>query len=145
MKNIDNKRFRNHQYPRRGEIYYVTDPNAKDGKYSSFGAEMHSNRFAVIVSSNVQNKNSDVVQIIYLTTSRNKKPCIYHVDVSRGDIFAVALCEQVTSVDKSRILEYKAYLKAEKMKEVTEAIMHTLGIIKSIPTRHTRDRMPICI
>jgi len=112
--------YNNKKYPRRGEIYYV-----KKGNSTTTGSEIWSNRHAVIVSNNKINRYSDVVQVIYITT-QHKSNSPMHVDISTASLNRIALCEQITPVDKSRIVEYKGYLSASQMKEISKACAYTV-------------------
>lgn len=46
---------------KRGDIFYVMKGN-------NCGSEMEAGRPAIIVSNNLNNNNSDIVEIVYLTT-----------------------------------------------------------------------------
>ena len=118
--------YHNHKYPRRGEIYYIAKKNSL-----TTGSEIWSNRHAVIVSSNRMNKYSQVVQVVYITT-QDKDRTFTHVDISTKTINKTVLCEQVTPVDKSRIIEYKGCLTAKQMADIDKAISWNLGLLKSV-------------
>ena len=55
---------------KRGDIFYITD----DPNRPAIGAEIWSDRPAIIVSNNVLNRTSKAIQIVYLSTSEKKKP-----------------------------------------------------------------------
>lgn len=116
--------FRNNKYPRRGEIYYIRKLESR-----TTGSEIWSNRHAIIVSANHINKYSQVVQVVYITTTE-KSDTPTHVDISTSTINRTALCEQITPVDKSRIAEYKGTLNAGQMKKIDKAIAWNLGILR---------------
>lgn len=114
--------FPNDKYPRRGEIYYI-----KKGNSLSTGSETWSNRHAIIVSANHINKFSNVVQVVYITTQiKNDQPT--HVDISTRRINRTAMCEQITPVDKSRIVEYKGCLTASQMRKIDIAMSMNLNL-----------------
>lgn len=120
--------FRNNKYPRRGEIYYI-----KKCESRTTGSEIWSNRHAVIVSANHINKYSQVVQVVYITTT-DKSDSPVHVDISTNFLSRTALCEQITPVDKSRIAEYKGSLTPCQMKKIDKAMAWNLGILRKITT-----------
>ena len=60
----------------RGEIYWVKCAAAR-------GGEMRKDRPALIVSNELCNKHSPVVEMVYLTT-KEKKPLPTHVETYRG-------------------------------------------------------------
>lgn len=114
--------YNNQKYPRRGEIYYI-----KKGNSISTGSETWSNRHAIIVSSNHMNKYSNVVQVVYITTQdKSEQPT--HVDISTKKLNRVALCEQITPIDKSRIVEYKGCLSRAQMQQIDNALAWNLNL-----------------
>lgn len=114
--------YYNGLYPKRGEIYYIKKSNT-----TCTGSETWSDRHAVIVSVNSFNRYSSVVQVVYITTKpKSKSPT--HVDISTKTTQRIALCEQVTPVDKSRIVEHKGFVSPEQMKLIDKAIGYNLGI-----------------
>lgn len=122
------KIFRNGHYPRRGEIYYITEGNSMPT-----GSEIWPNRHALIVSANHINKFSNVVQVVYITT-RNKTNSPVHVDISTPALHRTILCEQITPIDKSRIIEYKGKLSEAQMKKVDKSLLWTLNLFPYIRT-----------
>ena len=116
--------FHNKHYPKRGEIYYI-----KKGNTTPTGSEMWPDRHALIVSANHTNKNSNVVQVVYITTrSKSKNPL--HIDVSNKNVHRIVLCEQITPVDKNRIVEYKGRLSDKQMKQVDKALAWNLNLFR---------------
>ena len=80
----------------------------------------------MIVSNDVCNDVSPVIEAIFLT-SRKKHPLPTHVNV-QCELYSTALCEQITSVDKTRLLEYVGRASPEEMQQMDEAIKVSLGI-----------------
>lgn len=80
----------------------------------------------MIVSNNVCNDVSPVIEVIFLT-SRKKHPLPTHVNV-QCELYSTALCEQITSVDKTRLLDYVGRASPEEMQQIDEAIKISLGI-----------------
>ena len=80
----------------------------------------------MIVSNDVCNDVSPVIEVIFLT-SRKKHPLPTHVNV-QCELYSTALCEQITSVDKSRLLDYVGRASPEEMQQIDEAIKISLGI-----------------
>lgn len=107
-------------FPRKGELYYVSAAE-------STGSEIRGNRHAVIVSSDKLNKNSGVVMVVYVTT-KNKSASRFHVDISTKQTHRVALCEQVFTVDKSRLCEYKGCIAPFHQENIDEALAYTLSL-----------------
>lgn len=105
----------------RGEVYYVLpDGNEVD-------SEQHSGRPAIIVSNNQNNKNAATVEIVYLTT-REKRAMLTHVYISTAQLPSTAICEQIFTVDKTRLGSYSGKLTEREMKDVELAMMVSLGL-----------------
>ena len=102
---------------RRGEIYYIKNENA-------VGCEQRGIRPAVIVSNNVGNKYSPVLLVVYFTTQR-KKYLPTHVYVKgHGN----ALCEQIFTIDKTRLLQKKGECSSSDMERINKALRISLGM-----------------
>lgn len=106
----------------RGDIFYV---NGSSGKIH--GSEQKQNRPAVIVSNEKANQFSSVIEVVFLTSAEKAKWLPTHVDVI-CQIPSVALCEQITSISKSRLGEFVRTCTDAEMKKIDEALMVSLGI-----------------
>lgn len=104
----------------RGQIYYVYP---KD--YT--GCEQGGGRPAVIVSNDVGNEYSKVVEVVFLTT-REKKPLPTHAAINSAKYPSTALCEQIDSVDKERIGGYINEITQAELKNIEKALLVSLGI-----------------
>lgn len=81
---------------KRGEIYYVRSD------YSEVGHEVWSGRPAIVVSNNDLNQTRSCVEVVYLTTrQKTDSPC--HVTIHATGKQSIALCEQISTVDKTRL------------------------------------------
>lgn len=81
---------------KRGEIYYI------ESTYREIGSEQRGGRPAVIVSNDKNNENSEVVEVVYMTTKpKNDLPT--HVFIRSALSPSTVLCEQVNSVSTKRI------------------------------------------
>lgn len=105
----------------RGEVYYVY-PN-----YAETGSEQWSGRPAVIVSADVINRHSACVEVVYLTT-RPKTDYPTHVLVNATGRQSTAICEQITSVDKSRLNDCYGKCTPKEMSAIDDALRISLGI-----------------
>lgn len=115
----------------RGDIWMV----AEDPLRPPVGTELWSNRPAIIVSNNVTGNHSGFVQIVYLTTSARKRSGPTHImvpapmtgrDQTRTE--AMALCEQIHTVDVSRLRKPLGALSRNRMHEIDQALALTLSI-----------------
>lgn len=107
----------------RGQIYYI----AGDAEHKPVGCEMWPERPGVIVSSEVGNTYSQIVQVVYLTT-KPKRLSPIHVPVRVNQRPSLALCEQIHTVDKSRLRQLMHTLSEEEMGEIDAALQVSLGI-----------------
>lgn len=104
----------------RGDVFYVN-------RSETIGSEQRSGRPAIIVSNPECNEHSPVVEVVYLTC-QYKKPMPTHVRIESIGRRSTALCEQITSVDVSRLGDYKGHLTEKEMEQVDVALMQSLGI-----------------
>lgn len=108
--------------PARGEIYYIAQ-----GQSLAIGSEQRPDRPGIIVSNDNNNKFSRTVEVIYLTT-QPKHDLPVHVEVEATGRTSTALCEQIHTVDMSRLGNYCGACSAEEMHDIDEALMLSLGV-----------------
>ena len=94
----------------RGDIFYVNPSE-------TVGSEQRSGRPAIIVSNPLCNEHSPVVEVVYLTC-QYKKPMPTHVRIESAGKRSTALCEQISSVDVSRLGDFKGHLTDREMAQV---------------------------
>lgn len=87
-------------------------------------------RPVIVVSNNMVNNFSPVINVIPLTTQK-KKPLPVHVDLSGFGLEkdSIAIVEQVLSIDKISLVRKLGTLSGtEKMQEVVSALKIQLGV-----------------
>lgn len=112
---------------RRGQIWIVHENTDNP----AVGTELWSNRPAVIVSNDVNNRRSGFVEIVYLTTSTRKRSSPMHIQLGsplQDGKQSMALCEQVHTVDVSRLHRRKGVLGHNVMAQIGEALAISLDI-----------------
>lgn len=120
---------------RRGEIYYVAP------SYAETGTEIWSGRPAVIVSSDELNACRNCVEMVYLTT-RPKEDSPFHVTVHATGKQSTALCEQISSVDKSRLSAQYVRCTPKEMEAIDKALLASLGLdAPRVPATIDLDKM----
>ena len=102
---------------KRGEIYYIENDNAT-------GCEQRGIRPAVIVGNDIGNKYSPVLLVVYFTR-QHKKALPTHVYV-RGH--GTALCEQIFTIDRTRLLQKKGECTNSDMERINKALYISLGL-----------------
>lgn len=118
---------------RRGDVFFVErDPN------SEIGAEQRAGRPAIVVSANMLNTSSDVVQMVYLTT-RPKSDLPTHATIRSTGILSTAVCEQVHAVDVSRLGDWKCRCTQTEMEAVDQALRIGLGLEIEETVHDTKD------
>jgi mRNA interferase MazF len=118
---------------RRGDIWMVlADPSTP-----AVGNEIWSNRPAVIVSNNVLNARSGFAQVVYLSTATRKRSGPTHVELPapEGTGTAMALCEQVHSVDASRLRRKMGVVPEDRIRDVDAALALSMSIGRN-PNTH---------
>lgn len=106
---------------KRGEIYYI------ESTYRETGSEQRGGRPAGIVSNDKNNENSEVVEVVYMTTKpKNDLPT--HVFIRSALSPSTVLCEQVNSVSVKRIGTLIGKLTKSELAAVDSALAISLGI-----------------
>lgn len=106
---------------KRGEIFYISRGGAITGH------EQFSDRPAVVVSNDMNNENSGVIEVVYLTT-QPKTDLPTHVTVRSTGRMSTALCEQVTSVSTDRVNNYIGQCSDKEMENIDIALMISLNL-----------------
>ncbi len=113
---------------KRGEMFYISRGGA-----SYNGSEKHSDRPAVVVSNNKNNENSNVVEIVYMTT-QPKTDLPTHVTVRSTGRPSTVLCEQVYSVSTERVGTYIGECTDKEMENIDIALMISLQLDGNMKT-----------
>lgn len=109
----------------RGDIYHILPEEYETG------SEQHSGRPAIIVSNEANNKFAPTLEIVYLTT-KEKKNLPTHVSIEAARFRSTALCEQICTVDKTRVGDYIDKLSKYEVEDIDAAIIISLGLEKSV-------------
>lgn len=107
----------------KGDIFHI-----KSGDTNPIGDEQWSDRPAVVVSNDIANKHSGVITIVYLKTDRHRRVRPTQVPVKSCGKDALALCEQVFTVDKSRVAQYMGHISEDELKLIESALLVQFGI-----------------
>lgn len=111
----------NNRVFRRGDIYYVNKAGV------TTGSDQMPGRPAIIVSNDMCNTYSSTIEVVYLTT-QPKSDLPTHVTIRSTSRQSTALCEQIYTVDVSRIGEFVSVCTDSEMESVDTALMISLGI-----------------
>lgn len=118
----------------RGDIFYIR----KHG--GIVGSEQTPGRPAVVVSNEKNNKHSPTVEIVYCTTK--PKECLStHCTIRSTTVTSTVLCEQITTVDKTRIGDYIGTCTDDEMARIDTAMRISLALEMNIGnTIHSRKK-----
>lgn len=106
---------------KRGEIYYISW-----GGYNT-GSEQQADRPGVIVSNDKNNKNSQTLEVVYLTTQpKNELPT--HCTIRSTGRVSTVLCEQIHTVAVERIGKYIGVCTAQEMQNIDIGLMISIGL-----------------
>lgn len=114
---------------KRGEMFYIS--RGRGVSYN--GSEQHSDRPAVVVSNDKNNENSNVVEVVYMTT-QPKTDLPTHVTVRSTGRPSTVLCEQVYSVSTERIGTYIGECSDKEMENIDIALMISLQLDGNMKT-----------
>jgi mRNA interferase MazF len=111
-------------FPRRGEIYWADLPEGD-------GSAQAGTRPVVVVSNDVNNQHSPVVVVAALTRTIPAKQYPQNVHLPAGAPLQDAgtiLCNQLFTLDKSDLREYRATLDANQIPRLDAALATALGL-----------------
>jgi mRNA interferase MazF len=110
---------------RRGEIYYV---DWSPGR----GSEQTGTRPALIVQNDVGNQFSPTTVVATVSTQQ-RRSYPFHVAISAEEsglpLHSVVKCEQLQTIDQTRLGPLLGSLTSDKMAEVDAALHQSLGLI----------------
>ena len=107
---------------KRGEVYYIHKQDV-----TTEGYEQDAGRPAVIVSNNIGNTHSSIVEICWLTTKpKNDLPT--HVSIRSTPRTSIVLCEQITTIDTCGLGDYMCTLSDAEMAQIDIALAISLGL-----------------
>lgn len=106
---------------KRGEVWRVClDPTV--------GSEIRKTRPAVILTVDALNKARKTVVVVPLSTSAQPRPPIVVATPSSGPD-AVAVCDQLRSVDKTRLVSLIGSLSPADVRAVGQGVRQVLGLL----------------
>lgn len=116
--------------PKRGEVYFIRIPAG-----TTVAREIRYSRPGVIVSTDELNSDSYTVNVVFLSTAaaeRHDIPADRHPLVTANKLSA-AICEQVSTVDVSRLGARICCLTEREMERIDNALLHCLGLYLAVP------------
>ena len=117
---------------KRGDIFYIS-------RQPVVGHEVFTGRPGIIVSNDVNNRNSEVVEVVFLTTAP-KASLPTHVKILSAKAPSIALCEQITSVSTDRIGDLYGHCTEDEMRQINEAVMCSLNLNNDVVSQSAEER-----
>lgn len=111
---------------RQGDVWFVEAAPVPGG--GTVGNEIWSGRPGIVVSNDVINERSGVVQIVYLTSHKRRYANVTHVPVYANHQKNIAVCNQVTNVDTSRLTNHLGRITQNELQEIQNGISFSLGL-----------------
>lgn len=111
--------------PKRGEVYFIRIPAG-----TTVAHEIRYSRPGVIVSTDELNSDSYTFNVVFLSTAaaeRHDIPADRHPLVTANKLSA-AICEQVSTVDVSRLGTFICRLTDEEMERIDAGLADCLGL-----------------
>ena len=105
-----------------GDIWYIND------NYGS-GHQQKGVRPWIIVSNDIGNNHSPMVNAVPLTSNLNKKPLPTHCKIISGPQESIALCEQVKPINKTDLLNCIGYCQNFELRQIKICLMIQFNII----------------
>lgn len=118
----------------RGEVYYLRF----DG---GLGSEMATGRPVVVVSSQRMINIAPTVTIVYLTTS--PKQFEDKVELTTPQRQSWARCDQIYTIDKSRLSNVMCKLTDWEMDDIDKKIMEVLGLQQSVEVQEVIEQVNV--
>lgn len=107
---------------KRGQICYYNFPES--GKCVQKGI-----RPCLVVGNNKQNAFSEIVVVVPITSSKNKRPLPTHVEIPEGySVYGTVVCEQIITASLEKLRPTTDYFDEEMMEKVDEALGIELDI-----------------
>ena len=118
---------------KRGEIYYADLSPV-------VGSEQGGVRPVLVVQNDVGNKYSPTVIAVAITSKLNKAKLPTHIEVGLEfglETDSVVLMEQIRTLDKKRLKQRIGALDNDKMKQVNNALLISLGFYQNLNNNYT--------
>lgn len=112
---------------KRGEIYWISS-GINDNYYLS--KTLEKSRPAIIISSDIINKHSGSVEVVFLTASP-KKDLLTHCSIRTSKSISTALCENICSIQVDQIGDYIGTCTDSELAMVENCVLISLGISQS--------------
>lgn len=124
----------------RGETHLIDIQN-------SVGGEIRKTRPGIIVSRQGLIDALQVVTVVFTSSAGQHLNIAEHQTIRSTERVSTALCEQITTVDKSRVGALLGYASDEEMDRISQAMASALGIcdasVESSAAKQTYDTAKI--
>lgn len=105
-----------------GDIWYVRTPKTNDHTQSGI-------RPWIIVSNDIGNRFSPLVNAVPLTSNLCKKPLPTHCEINSSQRVSIALCEQVKPIDKRDLICKIGECEKSELRQISICLMIQFNIL----------------
>lgn len=110
---------------KRGQVYFADLSPVK-------GSEQGGLRPVVIIQNDKGNLYSPTTIVATITSKMSKAKLPTHIEVKAGEgglsVKSIVLCEQIRTIDKSRLFAYHGIFSEETMARIDKALKISLGV-----------------
>ena len=110
---------------KRGQVYFADLSPVK-------GSEQGGLRPVVIIQNDKGNLYSPTTIVATITSKMSKAKLPTHIEVKAGEgglsVKSIVLCEQIRTIDKSRLFAYHGKFSEETMAKINKALKISLGV-----------------
>ena len=117
----------------RGELYYIENSKTYSGNLQG------GDRPVVIVSNDIGNETSSVLEVVFLTT-KEKAIMPTHVRIASAKYPSIALCEQITTINKERVKKYLGKCSDAEIQAIDRALAISIGLETYTPHAETVEK-----
>ena len=105
-----------------GQIWYMQKRDAQ-------GHIQQGDRPVLIVSNDINNNHSPIVNVVPLTSNLDKKPLPTHCEIISSPHKSIALCEQIMTINKDELINCIGECKTFEMRQIKICLMIQFKII----------------
>ena len=117
----------------KGEIYYVAKDTPTSNRYV-----IEPGRPAIVISTASVNSMENTVTVIYMTSKPKMSSPSHFVTHCEG-VSGTALCETISTVDKSKLGKYIGKLSEHEIEQLNNCLRATFDLGDSIPYASNED------
>ena len=112
---------------KRGEIWIVDKRSETVDSGDSYAVDLRG-RPVVIISNDIGNEHSPTIEVVPLTTRSHHFHLPTHIRIMSSYRISYAMCENITTIDKSSLFERIGKLTSDEISRLNAALLVSIGI-----------------